>query len=137
MNLRLHVSKNDDARDYSQGRHIRFAVIDLDKSQNYPANYVCMLPLQPRANGKAHNVFSGLFGNDSLRLAKQLLTKALKNESDLEIKAEIKKRLKLLEPKPTFQVRCRVCGNLFEVRRRRFKQRICSECTRKKYEGQK
>jgi hypothetical protein len=77
MNLRLRVSKNEEARDYSQGRYIRFAVVDLDKSKNYPANYVCMLPLQPRANGKVHNVFSELFGNDSLELAKQLLNKDL------------------------------------------------------------
>jgi hypothetical protein len=137
MNLRLRVSKNGDARDYSQGRHIRFAVIDLDISKNYPANYVCMLPLQPRANGKAHNVFSKLFGNDSLERAKRLLSKALKTENDSEIKAEIEKRLKLLEPKPAGQVKCRVCGNFFEPRRRRFKQKICQECTRKKYASQK
>jgi hypothetical protein len=137
MNLRLRVSKNGDARDYSQGRHIRFAVIDLDKSKNYPANYVCMLPLQPRANGKANNVFSKLFGNDSLERAKRLLSKALKTENDSEIKAEIEKRLKLLEPKPAGQVKCRVCGNFFEPRRRRFKQKICQECTRKKYASQK
>ena len=34
MNLRLRVSKNEEARDYSQGRYIRFAVVDLDKSNN-------------------------------------------------------------------------------------------------------
>lgn len=136
MNLRLRVSKNDDARDYSQGRHIRFAVVDLDKSKNYPANYVCMLPLQPRANGKAHNVFSKLFGDESLEKAKRLLTEALKTESDLEIKAEIEKRLKLLEPKPPGQVKCRVCGKFFEPKRRRFRQKICQECTQKRYARQ-
>lgn len=137
MNLRLRVSKNDDARDYSQGRYIRFAVVDLDKSRNYPANYVCMLPLQPRANGKVHNVFSELFGNDSLELAKRLLTKASKTESDPEIKVEIEKRLKLLEPKPPFQAKCYVCGKLFEPERRRFRQKICQECRQKKYTDQK
>lgn len=104
MNLRLYVSKNDDARDYYQRRYIRFAVIGLDKSKNYLANYVCMLPLQPRANGKAHNIFSKLFGKDSLDLAKRLLTEALKAEGDSEVKAEIEKRLILLEPKPSVQV---------------------------------
>ena len=127
MKLRLYISKKDDTRDYSRGRYIRFAVIDLDKSKNYPANYVCMLPQQPRANGKAHNVFSKLFGNDSLELAKRLLTKALKTEGDSEVKAEIEKRLKLLEPKPAVQVKCRVCGNFFEPKRRRFKQKICQK----------
>ena len=137
MKLRLYISKKDDMRDYSQGHYIRFAVIDLGKSKKYPANYVCMLPLQPRANGKAHNVFSKLFGNDSLELAKRLLTKALRAESDSEIKAEIKRRLKLLEPKPAVQVKCRVCGKFFEPERRRFKQKVCQECTRKKYASRK
>ena len=124
-------------RDYSQGHYIRFAVIDLEKSKSYPANYVCMLPQQPRANSKAHNVFSDLFGSDSLELAKRLLTKALKAESDSEIKAEIKRRLKLLEPKPAIQVKCCVCGKLFEPERRRFKQKVCQKCTQKKYVSQK
>jgi hypothetical protein len=137
MNLRLRVSKNEEARDYSQGRYIRFAVVDLDKSKNYPANYVCMLPLQPRANGKVHNVFSELFGNDSLELAKQLLNKALRTESDPEIKIEIEKRLKLLEPKPPLQAKCCVCGKIFEPERRRFRQKICQECRQKKYASQK
>jgi len=137
MKLRLYVSKIDDVRDYSQRGYIRFAVIDLDKSKNYPANYVCMLPQQPRANCKAHNVFSELFGNDCLELAKRLLSEALKAENDSEVKAEMEKRLALLEPKPAVQVKCRVCGNFFEPERRRFKQKICQECTRKKYASQK
>jgi len=137
MKLRLYISKIDDVRDYSRGRYIRFAVVDLDKSKNYPANYVCMLPLQPRANGKSHNIFSELFGNDSLELAKRLLTETLKIENDSEIKAEIEERLKLLEPKPAFQVKCCLCGNFFEPERRRFKQKICQECTRKKHAMQK
>jgi len=61
----------------------------------------------------------------------------LKTENDSEIKAEIEKRLKLLEPKPAVQVKCRVCGNFFEPKRRRFKQKICQECSRKKYASQK
>ena len=137
LKLRLRVSKNDDAKDYSQGRYIRFAVIDLEKSNNYPANYVCMLPLQMRANGKVHNVFSELFGNESLELAKQLLTRALRNEHDPEIRIEIEKRLKLLEPKPLVQVKCRICGKNFEPKRRRFRQRICLECRQKRYSNQK
>jgi hypothetical protein len=137
MKLRLYISKKDDMKDYSQGRYIRFAVIDLDKSRSYPANYVCMLPQQPRANGKSHNVFSNLFGNDSLELAKRLLSKALKTEQDSEIKAEITRRLKLLEPKPPIQVKCCICGRFFEPERRRFKQKICQKCTQKKYASKK
>jgi len=137
MNLRLHVSRLDHIRDYSRARHIQFSVIDLDKSNEYPANYVCMLPLdpRPRANGRAHSIFSKLFGNDSLEFAKRLLTKALKTENDSDIKAEIEKRLELLEPKPPVQVKCIICRNFFEPRWR--KQKICQECRQKKYVSQK
>ena len=137
MNLRLHASKKEDAKDYSQRGYIRFAVIDLDKSENYPANYVCMLPFQPSINGKGQNIFSELFGKDGLELAKRLLNEALKTESDSEIKAKIEERLKLLEPKSPVQVKCRVCGNFFEPIRRRFKEKVCQECARKKYAIQK
>ena len=137
MKLRLYASKLEDAKVYSQRGYIRFAVIDLEKSENYPANYVCMLPLQPSINGKGHNIFSELFGKDSLELAKRLLNEALKTEHDSEIKANIEERLKLLEPKSPVQVKCCVCGNFFEPKRKRFKEKICQECTQKKYASQK
>ena len=136
MNLRLYVSKKDYARDYSQRGYIRFAVIDLDKSKKYPANYVCMLPMQPSINGKVKNIFSELFGKDSLELAKTLLTKALKAESDVEIKTEIERRLELLKPKQPIQVKCRICGNSFEPRGWNIKRKICQECRQKTYNNQ-
>jgi hypothetical protein len=136
MNLRLEVFKTNYIGDYTQGRHIRFAVVDLDKSKKYPANYICLLPMDPRANGKANNNFSKLFGNESPELAKNLLTKALKTEKDSEIKAEIEKRLELLNPKPPAQVRCRVCGDFFEPKRSRFRQTLCQECKQKRYNNQ-
>jgi hypothetical protein len=40
-------------------------------------------------------------------LAKKLLTKALETEDDSDVKAEIKERLKMLEPKPAWQPRNR------------------------------
>ena len=137
MNLRLQASKKEDAKDYSQRSYIRFAVIDLDESENYPANYVCMLPFRPSINGKVNNIFSKLFGKDSLEIAKRLLNEALKTETDSEIKAKIEERLKLLEPKSPVQVKCCVCGNFFEPKRKRFKEKICQECTQKKYASQK
>jgi hypothetical protein len=136
MNLRLEVFKTNYVGDYSQGRHIRFAVVDLDNSKGYPANFICLLPQDPRANGKAKNNFSKLFGNEGPELAKQLLTKALKTERDSETKAEIKRRLELLEPKPPVQVKCHVCGSFFEPRRSGFKRTLCQECRQKKYAKQ-
>ena len=135
MNLRLEVFKTDYARDYPQGLHIRFAVVDLDKSKKYPANYICLLPMDPKANNKASN-FSKLFGTESPEIAKRLLTKALKTEKDAEIKAEIEKRLELLTPKPPVQVKCRVCGDFFEPKKSRFKQTLCQECKQKRYTKQ-
>jgi hypothetical protein len=136
MNLKLLLFKNDDLRDYSQARYIRFIVVDLDKSKNYPANYVCLLPQGLSLNKKAYSVFSKLFGDGSLDLAKKLLTKALKTEKDSEIKREIERRISLLEPKPALQVKCRVCGNSFEPKRRGSKQKICQECKQKRYTKQ-
>jgi len=140
MNLKLQVFKTDYVGDYchySQGRHIRFAVVDLDRSEKYPANYICLLPMDLRPCCKPQNKFSKLFGEDSLKLAKRLLTKALETEGESNVKTEIERRLSLLEPKPTVQVRCRVCGNSFEsIRSGRFKHRICQDCKQKIYATQ-
>jgi hypothetical protein len=77
---------------------ILFVVVDSDKSKAYPLNFVCVLPLsQGLCSG--HSAYSKLFGQDSIPLAKKLLSKAFAKESDLEIKTEIGKRLKLLNPK--------------------------------------
>ena len=132
MNLRLYVSKRDNMRGYSQRYHIRFAIVDFDKSQEYPSNFVCMLPRQVSGNSKQYSVFAEVFGNQSSELAKRLLTEALETEDDSEIKAEIEKRLKLLEPKP-IQIKCRVCGKSFEPKLMgRFRQKTCQECRQEK-----
>ena len=123
-------------RGYSQSYHIRFAIVDIDKSQEYPSNFVCMLPQEVSANSKQHSVFAKVFGNHSSELAKQLLTEALETEDDSETKTEIEKRLKLLEPKP-IQIKCRVCGKFFEPKTTgRFKPKTCQECRRKKNSSQ-
>jgi Zn finger protein HypA/HybF involved in hydrogenase expression len=53
----------------------------------------------------------------------------LKTEDDSEIKAEIERRLNLLEPNPFIQIRCRVCKKFFQTKKKRvFKPKICPEC---------
>ena len=121
MNLRLYILKRDDASDYSRGHYIRFAVVDLDKSKEYPSNFVCILPKQTSGKGAQSSAFARVFGNDSLGLAMRLLNEALETEDDREIKGEIEKRLKLLEPKPVVQVKCRVCGSFFSPTRHKQK----------------
>jgi hypothetical protein len=73
-----------------------------------------MLPVK-LYQGKANygSVFGGLFGDKSLDFAIGLLNKALKTEEDAEIKAEIEKRLKLIDPNKINIVKCNHCKKSF------------------------
>jgi len=85
----------------SSRRRIHFAVIDLDKSDHYPENFVCGLPALKEGLLKrtAEYPFLQFFGKRSSDVAEKLLTDALKEETDSEVKTEIERRLKLLEIK--------------------------------------
>jgi hypothetical protein len=100
LKLRLVISKRNELNDYSRKGYIRFVVVDLDKSKEYPVNFVCILPKNIKVNGKKNTKFEKTFGDNSLDLAKKLLRRALRTEEDWEVKAEIRKRLDLLKPKP-------------------------------------
>ena len=111
----------------SRKTEVLFVVVDSDISKTYPANFVCVLPLSQGLNG--HSIFSKLFGDESLSLARRLLSKALIKESDLEIRTAIGKRLKLLDPKTVIKARCRVCKGLFEPKNFRGNyQTTCQDC---------
>ena len=89
-----------------------FAVVDLDKATEYPENFVCILPkLTP--NNKDKNAFRSTFGDQSVPLAKNLLTKALRTEHEPAIKAEIEQRLKALKPKPNTRRQARASVHRF------------------------
>lgn len=105
MKLKLSIFKREELNDYSGRNYIRFAIVDLDRSKEYPANFVCILPKQIKANGGHHTKFERRFGDESLELAKKLLKRALKTQSDWEVKEEIRERLELLKPKPERQKR--------------------------------
>ena len=100
MRAGLLLCKYDNTEVYSVARRFRFAVVDLDKGKNYPLNFVCVLPTKIDADGKPQSVFLQIFGDKSMEQARALLTGALESEDDIEIKAEIERRLKLLEAKP-------------------------------------
>jgi hypothetical protein len=100
MRVGLLLCRYDGAEDYSVARRFRFAVVDLDKGKNYPLNFVCMLPAKIDADCTSQSVFMQIFGDKSVEQAMALLTGALETESDPEVKAEISRRLKLLEAKP-------------------------------------
>lgn len=138
MSYRLYVTRHDDAKDYSNGRRFRFAVVDLGRAKDYPVNFVCMLPLWIESNGEAHNVFMRVFGDESLKVAKRLLVEALRREDDPAVKGEIERRLKLLEPKSTGEAVCVSCGKRFQKKPgKSFKQRFCQECLKKKFTDRK
>jgi hypothetical protein len=85
--------------DNSRRNYIRFVVVDLEKSEDYPANFVCILPKNIKLNGICHTQFERNFGDNSLELAKKLLTRSLRAERDRRVREEIRERLDLLKPK--------------------------------------
>jgi hypothetical protein len=100
LKLSLYIFKREELNDYSRPSYITLVVVDLEESKDYPANFVCVMPKNIKANGKLHTKFEKIFGDSSLELAKKLLKKALRVERDREVKAEIRKRLEMLKPNP-------------------------------------
>jgi hypothetical protein len=93
-----------------------------------------MLPVNLGAAAKSNSVFLQVFGDKSFEQAKSLLKAAWEREEDSEVKAEIERRLKLLEPKDVNQIKCSDCGKLFQPKRmRKFKNNFCEECMKKKF----
>jgi hypothetical protein len=133
MDCRLQVFKHE--VDGSSAWAYRFAVVDYSKSKSYPTNFVCMLPLKIcLGKGKIGSVFGELFGDKSLEFAIGLLTAALKNESDLEVRNEIERRLKLIDPKAVTLAKCCRCNKTFQPRKvRKYKQNFCDDCLKIKY----
>ena len=77
---------------------VHFVIVNSETPKHYPLNFVCVLPqFQGIVNG--NNTFRRIFGEESVPLAKKLLYEALTKESDLEIKTEVGKRLKMLTQK--------------------------------------
>ncbi len=133
LDIRLQVFEYYSDDDNYQRKNFRFAVVDFSKSKSYPQNFVCMLPSQLGA-GKTDNVFLKIFKDKSLEQATVLLKTAWEQEDDSEIRVEIERRLKLLEPKEVNQITCSRCGKTFQpIRKRRFKNNYCQECMKKKF----
>ena len=137
MNFKLRIFRRDYTNNLSSWNHLRFVVVDLNKSKSYPENFVSMLPMRIDSDEKLPSVFTKFFGNESLATARGLLTEALKTEDDTEIKAEITRRLNLLDPTHVVYIKCRVCKRFFQTKKKRvFKLKICPECL-KRHSSQK
>jgi hypothetical protein len=105
----------------------------MNKSKSYPENFVSMLPMRIDSDGKLPNAFTKFFGNKSLATARGLLTEALKTADDYEIKAEIKRRLTLLDPNAVIYIKCRVCKKFFQTKKKRvFKLKLCPKCLKRR-----
>ena len=132
LTFELRIFKRDYGRGHYARNHLRFAVLDSNKSKSYPSNFVSMLPMRIDSDGKLPSSFSKLFGNESLKIARGLLTESLKKEHSSEVKAEIERRLNLLEPNPIIHIRCRVCRQFFKTRKEKASnQKICPECIKR------
>ncbi len=88
MNLKLRANKYV----YKKQKHVGFAVVDTEKGGRYPENFVCRLP-EAKAKRNHRSPFFHLFGDKSSQVARALLTDALKEAKDPEIKADIERRL--------------------------------------------
>jgi hypothetical protein len=131
VNIKLQIFKMKEASGTSLAQRYRCAVVDLDRPEKYPSNFVCMLPAQ--IGSDKHSVFVKLFGDKSIELAGQLLTDALGTETDIETKAEIGRRLKIIKSPGANKVECIVCRKPFKpIRRRGFRQKLCPECRNKR-----
>jgi hypothetical protein len=135
MNLQLLITKKE-IRHYNtrtKTKHL-FAVIDLDKSKNYPQNFVSLLPKKIDSIVKPSNLFEEKFGNDSVEVAKQLLEKALKKRPNSETSKAIRDRLKILAPKLISKTNCQQCGKPIKQYKKRFRTyKFCYECHLKRY----
>jgi hypothetical protein len=136
MQLSLYIAKKC-ISPYAQQEKHAFVIVDLDKAESYPQNFVCVLPrlrLTATADNtfKCKNIFLSMFKDQSLQIAKTLLTTALDKRPEPGVVGEIEQRLKDLEPKPALKANCILCGAVFESRAyNHHRQRICQACISK------
>ena len=138
MRLCLRVSEHQGGKGYSQAKRFSFAVINLDKADAYPLNFVCILPTQPSSDGKPESTFARIFGDNCYSIAQELLRAARRREQDADVRNEIERRLKLLEPRPKVEKRCLSCGEIYQAQPKHgFKQKYCPKCLKKKFGNRK
>ena len=93
-----------------------------------------MLPKNIKERDKPSNIFEGIFGKESVKLAKQLLEKTLKSKPDSEIKKEINDRLKRLDPKTDNKTKCQNCGKPINQSKSRYRvYKFCYDCHKEGY----
>jgi len=133
VNLTLHISKTFNVNDHYKHNYIKIAVVDLDVSDHYPTNFVCLLPKRLAHSGKYESRFQKQFGEKSQEILNLLLIRALKTVGDLDFIRELKKMLKISNPKPKKLVQCNVCGKDFIAKKFGYQlQTTCYRCINKR-----
>lgn len=130
MNLKLLITTKEITHHntITKTKHL-FAVIDLDKSKQYPQNFVSVLPKTIKAIVKPANTFEKIFGNQSLEMAIQLLEKTLLTRPNSETTKAIRERLKILHPQLNNKTKCQNCGKPVKQKKHIFRPyRFCYEC---------
>ena len=131
MKLELSTSVKWTTRASEDKEEISFTVVDLDKAETYPGNFVCLLPKRLEA-GRNDSKFHEIYGKSSQQIATKLLTKALRRERSPQVKNEIEKRLKAIKQKPSLKANCIDCGCIFMTKKvGRYVQRRCQTCRSK------
>jgi hypothetical protein len=94
-----------------------------------------MLPVKVyTGRSNSGSAFGELFGDKGLDLAIDLLSDALKTEKDADVRTEIEKRLKLIDPKQANLIKCSKCMKVFQPRKiRKYKQYLCDDCVKARY----
>lgn len=133
MRLSLHLSKNYNIKDPYKHTFINIAVVDLDVSDKYPANFVCLLPKKLMPNNKYESKFQKKFGDKSQQILNSLLEQAIKTAGDVEFIVELENRLRINNSGVKNLVSCNVCGLKFKARKFGSKlQETCYGCLNKR-----
>jgi hypothetical protein len=91
-----------------------FSVVDATIN-GYPKNFVCCLPLENVLKSKTFkNAFPEETDLNQFAISLLIDAKNFYQDKDLEVLAEISRRIKLLSPKPTQTMTCKGCGTHFE-----------------------
>jgi hypothetical protein len=77
---------------------ISFVVVDLNKGQEYPQNFLCVFPKNLFRKNQRSNLkcskFAKIFGEETHEVARKLLKEALRKETDKEARHHIESSLK-------------------------------------------
>jgi hypothetical protein len=135
MNYGLHICKPLNETRASSKRSYRFAVVDYNRSDEYPLNFVCMLPLRVhKVNKNSESLFVKRFGENSSIFAKSLLKNAFIVEKDGHIREEIQRRIDIIDTNNVTLIKCSICKKSFQPKKvRKYKMNLCLDCYKEKF----